>query len=681
MVQLLNRGTVAGGSGQAGGTRATRLVDGVTDGAVLGFAAWTLLYHLGLLVHPPTWSLLVLWLLCGCALGALYAFRRGWWARPLRPDRPRSAAKAPPRTLAVVAVVAGVAAGTCAGLHESGVPWWCAWAPGLMSIAASAAWLLRRPEAHAGTPDGGPGAPAPAAGRDETRWGTPLALLTGAGFAVASLFIVNPDGDDAYFVSRSVATAATGEIPLKDVIFTPGTSGPIAGEPPVSSIEVLAGAVARVLGIPAASFVWYLLLPLVTFLAIWALWRLVRAWAPRRAALCFAVGAAYLLWTGASAASLGSFHLLRMWQGKAVLASVLVPLLFVYLTRWAERRTRADLALLAAAGVAAAGLTSSAAFVVPLVAGAAAVALAAAGRVRAAAGTCAAMAYPIASGLVVMLLHEDTSVVGTVHDAPGSWRWVLLQATLGVIAGCALWLAPWTARRGVPALIVTGVAATLTLLILPGVLTAAAHASGAGQVLWRTMWLVPAPALIGLAAAIRIPLGARRGPVPAALAAVPAAALVTAFVAGGVPVWSKAAGSTVASRPSWKVSAVAVGTSRDVLDLAGPGSLVLMPTGYMRAVPLLTTRTQAVNPNGHYLKLLPLPAQMIRDRQVLSEAVRTPHGEKPDAGAVKAALQRTGVDVACAWRRDRHGVVLLKGAGYGGDRRVGRLLCLVPPSG
>ncbi|MFA1550388.1 DUF6077 domain-containing protein [Actinomadura chokoriensis] len=670
--------TAVSRGGEPEGTRTTRLVDGVTDGIVLSFAVWTVLYHLGLLIRPHTSVLLAVWLLgCG-ALAALYAARRGWWATP-SPDRPGPGNRPIPRVPAAVAIVAGIAAGTCAGLHESGVPWWCAWAPGIVSAAAAAAVLRRRTGAPEPAAGDGHAAQAPDAGRDETRWGTPLALLTGAGFAVASLFIVNSDGDDAYFVSRSVATAASGEIPVKDVIFTPGTSGPIAGEPPVSSIEVLAGAIARLFGIPAASFVWYVFLPPAVFLAIWALWRLVRAWAPRRATACFVVGAAYLLWTGTSAASLGSFHLLRMWQGKAVLVSVLVPLIFVYLTRWAERRSRADLALLAAAGVAAVGLTSSAAFVVPLVAGAAAAALAAAGRVRAAAGACAAMAYPVGSGLVVVLFHKDTSVVGTIHDAPGSWRWVLLQSTLGVIAGCALWLAPWTARRGVPALILTGVAAILTVLLLPGVLEATAHLSGAGQVLWRTMWLVPAPALIGLLAAVRVPVPGRAGPWRALLAGVPAAVLVAAFVVGGTPVWSSANGSVVTSRPSWKVSAVAVGTTRSVVGLVKPGSLVLMPTAYMRTVPLLTVRTQAVNPNGHYLRLLPVSAQVIGDRQALTEAVRLPYGEKPDQAAVTAALRRTGVDVACGWRRDARGLALLRNAGFGGERRVGRLLCLFPP--
>ncbi|MFI0369981.1 DUF6077 domain-containing protein [Actinomadura sp. 1N219] len=679
VIQELAR--AAGPRVQATPTRATRLVDGFTNGVVLLFAAWTAVYHLGLLFRPPTPVLLLVWLAGAVAIGALYAARRGWWAGPLwrgPSGAPIGRARSAPRWLVVVSVVAGVVAGTSAGLHPSGVPWWCAWLPGIVSVAASAAYLLLRRGGPDGEGDADDGV-RDSSGAEDTRWGTPLALLTGAGFAIASLFIVNSDGDDAYFISRSVATAVTGEIPLKDVIFTSGGADEISGEPPVASIEVLAGAVARVLGVHAASFVWYALLPAVTFVAVWALWRLVRAWAPRHAALCFAVGAVYLLWSGMGGASLGSFHLLRMWQGKAMLVSALVPLLFVYLTRWAERRSRGDLVLLAAAGVAAVGLTSSAVFVVPLAVGAAAVALIAAGRVQAGLFACVAIVYPVGTALAVKLLYGETSVVGRVHDAPGSYRWVLLHAALGVIGGCAVWLSPWTARRGVPALIATGVAAALTVLIIPGVLEAAADASGAGQVLWRTMWVVPAPALIGLLAAVRIPTWQWTGPARVVAVGVPAAVLAVALVVGGTPVWSDSNGSAVASRPAWKVPASAVGTAREVVALAGRDGLVLMPPGVMRVVPLLTVRTHAVNPNNHYLKLMPVPPQFIRDRKVLSATVRGPRSAKPEASEVAAALSRTKVDVACASRRDERGLDLLRSAGYGGDRRVGRLVCLFPP--
>lgn len=692
-------GGAAPDAGRAG--RTERAVDAAVDAAVLLFAVWTVVYHLGLLLRPPTWALLACWLGVSAAAAAAWSLR---WRRDgpaggapwPEPAAPRSAA--PPRALALVAVLAGIVAGFCAGLQTSGAPWWCAWAFGLVSAAASAACLLfrRAPAGGPSAPDEPPAheppahePPAPAladpggpvgGGTSASRWGTPLALATAAGFSVASLFIVNSDGDDAYFVSRSVATAALGRIPFRDTIFTSGATGPIAGEPPVSSIEVLAGSLARIAGVPAASFVYYVLLPVVTFIAVWAVWRLARAWAPRRAVACFAVAAVYLLWSGLGPASLGSFHLLRMWQGKAVMVSALVPLLYVHLTRWAERRTRRELVMLAACGVAATGLTSSAAFVLPLAVGAAAVPLIASGRVRTGLAACAALAYPVTAGLVVTLQNHDTTVTGFVGDASDDYRWVLLYSAPGVLAGCALWLAPWTARRGVPALVGAGLAAVTTLLLLPGVLRLAADVTGAGQVLWRTMWIVPAPVLIGLLATVRLPLPAsvRTGgkEVLGVLAALPAAALAVTMIVGGTPLWSAENGSILASRPSWKLPAEQVGTARAVVGLARTGGVVVMPQGYMRAVPLLTARVHAADPNTHYLRNLPVPARFVDDRRVLTAAVRRPGGWKPALAALEGALRRTDVVVACAHPRDLRGLALLEQAGLSGRRRVGQLVCL-----
>ncbi|MBG6089261.1 DUF6077 domain-containing protein [Actinomadura viridis] len=671
-------------------------MDRATDLVVIAFAAWTLIYHLGLLVRPPTWVLLAAWAAVLAALAAGFGWRARaaagtGGARSLWGDPPARTWTGVPRAVTAVAVVAGAGAGVAAGLREHGVPWWCAWALGGAGVAAVAYGVLR----GRGTPSGPSPQPPPHRERASA-----FAFATAAGFAVLSWFTVNSDGDDAYFVSRSVATAAGGRIPFQDVIFTGGTTGPIAGEPPVSSIEVLAGALARLVGMHPTSFLWYVVLPSVTFLAVWAMWRLVRAWAPRWALACFAVAAVYLLWSGLGQASLGSFHFPRMWQGKAVLVSAMVPLLYVYLTRWAERRTRGALLLLAAAGVASVGLSSSAALVVPLVTVAAAGPLILSGRVRTGLGACAAMAYPLGAGAAVALLHEDTSVIGAFVDAPDSFSWVLLSGVLGVLTGCALWLAPLTARRGVPSLIVAGTAAVATLLLVPGVLRLIGDVTGAGQVMWRTMWVVPAPVLVGLLVTIRPParfpalrVAGRAVPVTVVPVTV-AAALCAVLVAGGTPVWSAENGSTVADRPSWKYSQRELATARAVLREAGRrapgnsaenggknGALVLMPQAYMRAVPLLTTRDHAVNPNSHYLRLLPASRTFIDDRLLLTALVTPSGAPDPDAARVRDALGRTGVTAACARRSDRRELRLLESAGYRDRLRVGPLTCVFPSRG
>jgi hypothetical protein len=94
----------------------------------------------------------------------------------------------------------------------------------------------------------------------------------------------------------------------------------------------------------------------------------------------------------------GRFFVIRLWQGKAVFVAVLVPILFVFLHEYAERPTRRLLLLLAASGVAGVGLTTTAIFVVPVIACGSLLGLAFRAPRRAAAGFAALVAYPVLAG-------------------------------------------------------------------------------------------------------------------------------------------------------------------------------------------------------------------------------------------------------------------------------------------
>ncbi|WP_262403275.1 hypothetical protein, partial [Actinomadura sp. CNU-125] len=166
-----------------------------------------------------------------------------------------------------------------------------------------------------------------------------------------------------------------------------------------------------------------------------------------------------------------------------------------------------------------------------------------------------------------------------------------------------------------------------------------------------------------------------------AAAAVPAAALGAAIVVGGIPVWAESNGSVVADRPAWKAHPAQVGTARAIVAEAGPGGIVVMPGRYMRIVPLLTAETHAVNPNSHYLSLLPAPERAVEDRELLAATVRSARSEKPGRAEVAGALRRLDVRVACAYPWDERGMELLVGAGYGGGRRIGDLACVFPGGG
>jgi hypothetical protein len=296
------------------------------------------------------------------------------------------------------------------------------------------------------------------------------------------------------------------------------------------------------------------------------------------------------------------------------------------------------------------------------------------------------MAYPLGAGIAVVLLHEDISVVGPFTDAPVSFSWVLMSGAMGIAGGCALWLAPLLARRGVPSLIAAGTAAVATVLLLPGVLDAIADLTGAAQVMWRTLWLVPAPVLVGLLATARLPgrLAARltAGTRNAARAAVPVA-LCAVMVVAGVPLWSEQNGTTVAHRPSWKTRREHLAVAREVIrtgEARAPGGdvVALMPQRYMRPVPLFSATDHAVNPNSHYLRLIPAPPSFARDRLMLTDLAGAPGTPGPGPAEVREALRRTGVTIACAPRSDGAALRLLEAAGFGGRTRAAGLTCVFP---
>ncbi|WP_460364314.1 DUF6077 domain-containing protein, partial [Actinocorallia lasiicapitis] len=502
-------------------------------------------------------------------------------------------------------------------------------------------------------------------------WGTLPVLAAGVAAALLSLRTVNTDGDDVFYVSRSVHTAETGLIPLRDVIFTQGGAGQIAGEPPVPSFEVLVGGLARAFEMPAQDFLWFRVLPFVVFCAVWAMWRLVREWAPRRAFLCFAVAAVYLLWTGAHGAAFGPFHLLRMWQGKAIFVSLLVPLLYTYLTRWASARSKFDLGMAFVAGIAATGLTSTATFVVPLIVGGAVLALLLGRKGGEAVGVCLAAVYPVGAGLMVALNPSGNhEVIGAVYDGADTYARVLLTGTMGVIAGVALWAGPWLARRGASALMAAGAATVVTVVLVPGVIELLDGLTHAGQVLWRTPWVAPVPVLVGLLAAVPLPVKW--------LAPLPAAALIATIIPTGLPIWSYQNDHTrVADGPSWKVSGWDVLTVQRIVAPLPDRSVVLAPQKYMRWFPLVTTRLNAVNPQSRHLELLPADQRFKDDRTLLTELTRYGTATMPLQELVDA-LHRVGVTYACLDERNTRGLRLLGQAGFVPAERLYELRCLRP---
>ncbi|WP_247673252.1 DUF6077 domain-containing protein [Micromonospora sp. C51] len=683
----------------------------LTDGAVLVFALWTLLYHAALpLGLAPSWTFRV-WLAASLALVLLIALTR-WRHRRGAPDTaggtpdsagvapgsagvapgsagvaPGSAGGAPDaagagpasdadpavgrtgraavvrRSLTALVLVSGTVAAVTAGL--AGTPagadlsWWVPASAGI--VAATGLVLLTRRTWRTWRDAPATRPPAP------TAWQSAYALLVAGGAAAASLILARNTPDDIYYVGRSVWVAERDNVPLNDFLFSENVLPAMASQPPIASIEVLAGALARFLGISAASAIWYLLLPLLAVLAVLALWRLVQHWAPRRPVLAFTVAIAFLALVCGPDAALGNIHLPRLYQGKGMFVSAVVPLMWLYLTRWFDDRSRLGLLLIAALSITATGLTTTAAIVLPLLVGGAALMMLLVGRWKSALAVGAvALTYPIGAVVISQLIlgsANEAAADVNFYDAAHTYRRTFEVGIVGVIGGLALWCGPLLARRRSPALLAAGGTVTLSVLLVPGVLEWLSALTGISVVLWRVSWLFALPALIGLLCTVWLPT---RLPAVRALAGVVlAGAMVGSFAVYAVPMWDERSGVLVHDEPTWKIRPKQLAIARFIVGLDRPDGLVLAPESIMRTIPLLTTEARVVLPRDFFLIEYDINSQFSQNRLLLTRfANGGPAAQRPSAEEVGAALERLDVGTICVYSQNRYARQTGEGFGY-----------------
>jgi hypothetical protein len=553
----------------------------------------------------------------------------------------------------------------------AGLPWLLAWAFAVVSVAVAVVWWWRGQT-------GGELSPAQASGAHA------FAAATGRGLAVLSLFLHRVNADDVFYVGRATATGQLGHIPVRDVIFTAEKAERSGGTGlPLDSFSALMGAMGRAADVHPASVAYYVMPPLMTFLATWALWRLVRSWAPRRVVMCFVLGITFWLWSAQAIdtppftgkITPGNFFISRMWQGKVVFFAWLIPMIYVYLTRWLDRRDRPTAVLILASVIAGIGLTSSASFILPLVFGAAAFPLAVGRHWRALGLVVFAGGLPLAVGVIAANRFPLSS---SFAGEPAEWyhKSYFGAGLVAFIATLAVFVAPWLARPGPPRSVTLTIAGILVVLLAPDVLAAVNKLAGHSVTgaLRRTLWVAPLPALVGLLAAVPSGEVARRGVAGAprlssprigwvAWAVVPAciAALLIAF---GHPLWSDPNGlSRLTTRPTWKTSTQTLATTRAILErYEGTGPILASPP-IMATIPLLTVEPKAVNARSLYLRRTQLPPEALRERLALT-------GVAMDGRAVLSrrriskALSDIGVGLVCLPRDHREQLERIQETGF-----------------
>jgi hypothetical protein len=635
---------------------------------VLAVATWTVIYHVFLILHvDAVWAAVA-----GAAvLGpcAWLAARRGGLEAESPRRRELAGSHRGARLLLGLNILAAGAAALLFAFTQA--PWKAVWP--LWVLAAGTAVVLTGLRVAGRVPND-PLAGSREAPRDGSspEWSaTPVALAWALGLGTLSLFLVRPDADDTQHVHLSTWVAAHGEFPLRDTLFSDQVF-PAIIFPPLSSFEALLGTVARTAGLAAPDVVYFVVPPVASALSVLATWRLLRTWGVPMVGLALSVAMVFLLFHAQGNLTLGNLFIGRIWQGKIVVLTVLIPLVFALLNEYVARPTRRRRLLLAAAGSAGVGLTSTAAFVVPVVAGGCLAPLLRRSPRQAAVGFAATAAYPLGALVATAAVGSRRAAltIPSYSDveayAPRLAGFVLGDGLLALVALTALLVGPVLIRRAFAAQMTATTVLLVALLFAPFVASFVFDLTGLARVLWRWMWALPTAALVGVVATGL--LGRLR---PPALRALPAVALGAALLVWGTPMWSPAKMSVEAA-PSWKRPAESVAAARRVLAIARPGDVVLAPASLSQTILIMSGRVKTVAPRGFYAAALRGVAGAHAEERLLLfsfaqhglQASRWVPRADVRADAVARALRVVGVHIACVDERMGSARRLLRAEGY-----------------
>jgi len=457
--------------------------------------------------------------------------------------------------------------------------------------------------------------------------------------------------DDSLYVHAAVAAVGRPDVALLSEDTMHGLQGVPVNLPAhkVRAFELLNGAVAFATGIPPVR-VFHLLVPFFGALLIPLAWaKLFRLIAPKYWLAATLITMAVYLGVGEANRWYSNFSVVRVWQGKSIFLSVMVPAIYAFGVEFAVKPTRRRGLLLFAAQTAAIGLTSSALWAAPAAAGLGL--LTGAGRMRRALRI---VPLGMLSGVFVfamaVVVRADLSRMARGMRRPDAFDpGASLSTALGLVMGdgrllgfCVLVLGcGWVfSRPGSMARRFAVVTSFVPLLVMLNPYTSVwVRSSITGPDYWRALWTVPVPALIalvlasplreGASAAARSALRATRQGVRGHATARWRAALVVVVTAAflwWVPAYSAIGdGNKVLWHwPGLRVDAEGYELARRVNDAVPEGSYVVAPTIANRWIPTFEQHAHALRVRDYLT--LPLREQDKRLWMVefADGAVRTP---------------------------------------------------------
>ncbi len=643
------------------GERIARGSDRTLDLVVGALAIWTVVFHLARLVGLTRDPAFGLWVLATVVLAVLLARSTGGWASA---GGHGSAGRIPPTP-----VVLGLAtAAVLAFVQVDGLWWPLAWLA-LVGVLGAAAYSVR---------DGGstPATTVRAALHRTSRTAAVSVLVLAGLAALLALVMVRPDLDDVFVVNRSAWVAANDTVfPDRDTIFSDDVL-PVERPAALStSVEALLGSAAAAGRVSAVALTHLGFGPLIAALAVLATWRLLRGLGARSAAAATWAGTLFLMLDGAVHGSFGNFFAGRSWQGKAAFLLLVVPTLWHHGAAYGRTGLRRHLLALAAGVVAGLGLTSSSVLVAPPVVLAAVAATALdAGEPRRIARSVAAAAPALLAGCYALFaapqrLGDAVAVLGFLDvrrfldsgtEPIAMIRMVFGEGPAALVALVAA-LTAWAVvgSRGSRMLLLAGPVVVFGAFLAPGVLDVLDAAGEADAVAWRTLWVLPLPAMVGLVVTAGRP-GVRAAP------AVSAAVVLVFLLLVGTPITSSAnRGTEMVWPPVVDLPRPEVESARTLIYMAPVGGTVAGPADVDFAVSVLGVDVRAVNPRASYLRGRHAGRDFnALDRLTLTHALEHGYAEwGPEATA--RALDVLAPDVVCLRKGRGHEVVdVLAAGGY-----------------
>lgn len=476
-------------------------------------------------------------------------------------------------------------------------------------------------------------------------------ILASCLFAAAlTLFSNRSDLDDAFYVAVAAFAHAHPHTALlaTDPMFGQDNFPLIFPSYQFSSYELLGAAIAWLMNIPAMDVIYRLLAPLAAMATAASIFFCTKQMYARRWIATGIVAIVLLLVLGECHRSFGNFGFVRIFQGKAIFLSAMVPLIYGLSFRYQSPvGTSRDLLLLTYVQLASIGLSNFAPLAAPM------------------AGLTAALAaHPIDSRLRLerFLKLASTCAIALPYLAWIAWRShdAAILASDGQESAAAAWLEVFgpTQQFLIASILLLGPLLTsdrtlrwrlavpcillLAVLLNPWLAGLISRYVTTPPVYWRVTWIFPLTVFLAIGIAItteRVWQAKRGRELPFAIVtAIGIAALGIVSLRGNI---ARPANHVQWSFAARKVDAHDMAVAEQAMRATASGRL-LAPDNIAGLVPMHEKHPDLVNVRSFYIDMLrdAMPPDEYRDRQLLASWI---NGSAPPPSLIVKAL--TDLDV------------------------------------